>query len=180
MSASSPSQFSHQLAAKLMDARVYFFLALCLAVPVIAGEEENYEQRFDEMVNNLATDVAPFLALFREQVTKQYLGESMSFWGYFIFASVPIGIITTIASAIRVREPKRLRSFVGRLQEAAGVVEAELCTSTSHNACELFHSGGIARIIGRPKILEIIHFPRAPYHLGSPDGQPTAELHVFN
>ncbi|KAK4446943.1 hypothetical protein QBC34DRAFT_468663 [Podospora aff. communis PSN243] len=165
------------LAIKVMSDQQSVCPDLCTAVAAAANDPD---EKFGDLANNLATDVAPFLALFGEQVTKQYLSESTSFWDYFIFASAPIGIITTIVSAIRVRGPKWLKSFVGQSQEAAGVVEAELCSSTSHNVCEIFHNGGIARIIGRPKILEIIHFPRTPYHPGSPDRQPTAELNVFN
>ncbi|MBE3049650.1 hypothetical protein IMZ48_45575 [Candidatus Bathyarchaeota archaeon] len=37
------------------------------------------------------------------------------------------------------------------------VVEAELCTSTSRDVAEVFNRGGIARVLGRPKILEIAY-----------------------
>ncbi|CAG1989694.1 unnamed protein product [Fusarium graminearum] len=107
--------------------------------------------------NNLATDVGPLLVLFGESMTRQYLSESTSFLDYFIFAMAPIGIITAIVSTIRVCGHSTLRAFIGRSQEGDGVVEAELCTSTSRDVCELFNKGGITRVLGRPQILELIY-----------------------
>lgn len=114
---------------------------------------------WDDFSNNLATDLAPFLALFGEQITKQYLSESVTFLDYFIFAMAPMGILTALVSAIRVCGSPSLRAFIGRAQEGSGVAEAELCSSTSRDVCELYNNGGIARVFGRPKILEIIHDP---------------------
>ncbi|KAK0642093.1 hypothetical protein B0T16DRAFT_336552, partial [Cercophora newfieldiana] len=110
-----------------MESAVINTFVLCHAACVAAradvdgGGSENAtsdsSSKFDELSNNLATDVAPFLALFGEQVTKQYLSESTSFWDYLILALAPLGIITTVVSVIRVCGPKWLRSFVGRSQE---------------------------------------------------------------
>lgn len=130
-------------------------LAFFMTPPVNAGE-------LDDFSNNLATDLGPILSLFGDNITKQYLSESMSFVDFFIFAMAPIGIITTIVSVIRVCGSTSLRAFVGRAQEGEGCIEAELCTSTSRDVCELFNKGGITRVLGRPKILEIILLPRAP------------------
>jgi len=116
----------------------------------------------DDFSNNLATDLGPVLALFGDAMTKQYLSESMSFVDFFIFAMAPIGIITAIVSVIRVCGSTALRAFVGRAQEGEGAIEAELCTSTSRDVCELFNKGGITRVLGRPKILEIILVPTKP------------------
>lgn len=57
---------------------------------------------WDDLSNNLATDLAPFLSLFGEQITKQYLSESITALDYFIFALAPMGILTAVVSAIRV------------------------------------------------------------------------------
>ncbi|RYP81392.1 hypothetical protein DL770_005920 [Monosporascus sp. CRB-9-2] len=111
----------------------------------------------DDLSNNLATDLGPLLALFGENMTKQYLSESTSFVDYFIFAMAPIGIITAIVSAIRVCGSAALRAFIGRAQEGNGTVEAELCTSTSRDVCELFNNGSITRTLGKSNILEIIY-----------------------
>ncbi|KAK5988872.1 Alpha-latrotoxin-Lh1a-like protein [Cladobotryum mycophilum] len=114
---------------------------------------------WDDFSNNLATDLAPILSLFGEQVTKQYLSESITMVDYFIFAMAPMGILTAVVSAIRVCGSPSLRAFIGRAQEGGGNAEAELCSSTSRDVCELYNNGGIARVFGRPKILEVVYDP---------------------
>ena len=111
---------------------------------------------WDDFTNNLATDLAPLVALFGEQVTKQFLSESTSPLDNIIFAVAPLGILTAVVSVIRVLGSASLRAFVGRAQEGRGVAEAELCSSTSNDVCELWNNGGITRVFGRPKILEFI------------------------
>ncbi|CAG7930457.1 unnamed protein product [Penicillium olsonii] len=128
-------------------------LAILLVLPVA------HAGGWDDFSNNLATDLAPFLSLFGEQITKQYLSECTTMVDYFIFAMAPMGILTGLVSAIRVCGTPSLRAFIGRAQEGAGNAEAELCTSTSRDVCELYNSGGIARVFGRPKILEVLHDP---------------------
>jgi ankyrin repeat protein len=140
------------------------FLSICafviLGFPVVLADG------WDGFSDNLATDLAPFLSLFGEQVTKQYLSESIQFRDYLIFAIGPMGILTALVSAIRVCGSPSLRAFIGRAQEGGGVAEAELCSSTSRDVCELYNNGGIARVFGRPKILEVIYDPD---HENSPD-----------
>ncbi|UKZ93787.1 uncharacterized protein TrAFT101_008695 [Trichoderma asperellum] len=114
---------------------------------------------WDDFSNNLATDLAPFLALFGEQTTKQFLSESITVLDYYIFSIAPIGILTAVISAIRVCGTPSLRAFIGRAQEGGGDAEAELCSSTSRDVCELYNNGGIARVFGRPKILEVVYDP---------------------
>lgn len=127
-----------------------------LIVAVAVGAASGVDDNLSDFSNNLFTDLGPLLALFGESMTKQYLSESTSFLDYFIFAMCPIGIITTVVSAVRLCGHSSLRAFVGRSQEGNGVVEAELCTSTSRDVCELFNRGGIARVLGRPTILELV------------------------
>lgn len=112
---------------------------------------------WDDFSNNLTSDLAPIIALFGEQVTKQFLSESTSKLDNFIFAMMPLGILTAVVSAIRVCGGPSLRAFIGRAQEGGGVAEAELCSSTSRDVCELYHNGSIVRVFGRPKILEVLH-----------------------
>ncbi|KAL0930122.1 ankyrin repeat domain-containing protein 28 [Colletotrichum truncatum] len=130
----------------------HFFFALALFVLCSSAADDG----LSDFTNDLATDLGPLLALFGEFMTKQYLSESTTFLDYFIFAMCPIGIITTIVSVIRVCGSQSLRVFIGRSYEGNGVVEAELCTSTSRYVCELFDHGGITRVLGRPKILELV------------------------
>ncbi|KAJ5502904.1 hypothetical protein N7463_005778 [Penicillium fimorum] len=132
---------------------IYALFTILVGLPVV------YAGGWDDFSNNLATDLAPFLSLFGEQMTKQYLSESINVVDYFIFAMGPMGILTGVVSAIRVCGTPSLRAFIGRAQEGAGNAEAELCTSTSRDVCELYNSGGIARVFGRPKILEVVHDP---------------------
>ncbi|KAH8724025.1 hypothetical protein GQ44DRAFT_619201, partial [Phaeosphaeriaceae sp. PMI808] len=138
---------------------------------------------WDDFANNLATDLAPLLALFGEQVTKQYLSESVTRIDNFIFAMAPLGILTAVVSAIRVCGSASLRAFIGRAQEGGGNAEAELCSSTSRDVCELYHNGGIARVFGRPKVLELVHNPQATdFYPGADskvDSKPTCGVHTF-
>ncbi|KAK1452524.1 hypothetical protein CMEL01_16753 [Colletotrichum melonis] len=89
-------------------------------------------------------------------------------WDNFIFAMAPLGVITAVVSAIRVCGGHSLRAVIGRAQEGRGIAEAELCSYTSHDVCELYHNGAIVRVFGRPKILEFLHDRKA-----ADEGQPT-------
>jgi hypothetical protein len=149
---------------------IHLLFAILVALPVVCAGG------WDDFSNNLATDLAPFLSLFGEQITKQYLSESITKIDYFIFAMAPMGILTGVVSAIRVCGTPSLRAFIGRAQEGAGNAEAELCTSTSRDVCELYNSGGIARVFGRPKILEVVHDPN---HVFSNSRDDTAGIYTF-
>ncbi|PVI02237.1 hypothetical protein DM02DRAFT_670680 [Periconia macrospinosa] len=109
--------------------RILKLVVLLLSIPLVRADG------WDDFSNNLATDLAPFLSLFGEQVTKQYLSESITLLDYFIFAMAPMGIITAIVSAIRVCGSPSLRALIGRAQEGGGNAEAELCSSTSRDVC---------------------------------------------
>ncbi|KAF9768496.1 hypothetical protein IL306_014206 [Fusarium sp. DS 682] len=112
---------------------------------------------WDDFANNFATDLAPIIALFGEQVTKQFLSESTTILDVIIFAVGPLGIITAVVSCIRVSNSTFLKSIIGRAREPHGMPEVELCSSTSENVCELWSNGGICRVFGRPKILEFMY-----------------------
>ncbi|KAJ6264054.1 hypothetical protein Dda_0194 [Drechslerella dactyloides] len=49
--------------------------------------------------------------------------------------------------------------MIGRAQETPGIVEAELLSCTSETTAELFKEGGIARVFGEPRILEVMVEP---------------------
>lgn len=136
---------------------------------------------WDDFFNNLATDLAPLVSLFGESPTKQFLSESVSPIDIFIFAMAPLGIITIVVSAIRVGGSPSLRAFIGRAQEGGGNIEAELCSSTSRDVCEMYNNGGIARVLGRPKILEIVHDPHAdmPDFYGLGGKEKSAGIYSF-
>ncbi|KAI0490415.1 hypothetical protein F4859DRAFT_520234 [Xylaria cf. heliscus] len=138
------------------------------------------ETWWDEFSNNLATDLMPLIALFGEAPTKQYLSESLTTEDIIIFAVAPLGVITAIVSAIRVCGTSSLRAFVGRAQEGARNAEAELCSSTSRDVCELYSNGGIARVFGRPKLLEIVHDPQASYQEFYPTKESDATAGIYS
>lgn len=132
---------------------IWIFL---VAFALFTGVEGLYES-IEDVTNNLATDLAPLITLFGEQVTKQFLSESTSFKDSIIFSIAPLGLITAVVSVIRIYGSSSFKSIIGRSQEAHGLAEAELCSSTSQDVCELWSNGGICRVFGRPKILDLIY-----------------------
>lgn len=68
----------------------------------------------------------------------------------------PLGILTAVVSAIRVRGSPSLKAFIGRAQEGPGNAEIELLSSTSETTGEVWNDGGIARVFGIPAILEVV------------------------
>lgn len=116
---------------------------------------------WDNFANNLGSDLAPLLTLFGEQVTKQYLSESLSWVDCLLFALSPLGIITAIVAAIRVAGSPWLRSVIGRAKESRGEVEADLMSSTSSDVCELWNGEGVVRVLGRPVLLQLVVCPTA-------------------
>ena len=135
---------------------------------VVAGGD------LSDFTNNLAQDLGPLLTLFGDAITKQYLSESTTFLDYFIFALGPLGILTAITSVVRLCGHSSLLALIGRSQESAAAVEAELCTSTSRDVCELFNQRGIARVLGRPSILEVVLL--TPDGADTPGERPAARL----
>ncbi|KAK6335252.1 hypothetical protein TWF718_010686 [Orbilia javanica] len=134
--------------------------------------------QWDDFTNNLATDLAPLIALFGEQVTKQFLSESLSTWDNVIFAMAPLGILTAVVSAIRVCGNSSLRAFIGRAQESPGAAEIELLSCTSDTTSELWHEGGIARVFGSPQILEVVKSETQDEDYKGPDC--TAGIRLFS
>jgi hypothetical protein len=128
---------------------------------------------FADGSNNFFTDIGPLLTLFGDPVTKQYLSESIFWLDYFIFAMAPLGVIAAMSSVIRLCGPPWLRSLIGMSREGVASVEAELCTSTSRDVCELFNQGGITRVLGKPKILELVQDTEKV------DDEETAGLFLF-
>jgi hypothetical protein len=114
---------------------------------------------WEDFANNLATDLAPILQLFGEQVTLQYLTESTSVLDCIIFAMAPLGVLTAVVSVIRICGDGVLKAFIGRAQEGSGVAEVALCSSTGKDIADLYQHGVITRVFGRPHILEVVHTP---------------------
>ncbi|KAI5787309.1 hypothetical protein EDC01DRAFT_617754, partial [Geopyxis carbonaria] len=111
----------------------------------------------DEFSNNLFSDLAPLLALFGEQVTKQYMSQSFGWADHIVLAMAPLGIITAIVSAIRVGGPSWLRAIIGRARESKAAAEAELQSSTSNEVCEIWDGGQVSRIVGAVPIVGLLY-----------------------
>ena len=153
-----------------------FVLLFVTAVLIPRAAALSSAEEWSDFADNFATDLAPLITLFGEQVTKQFLSESIGVLDNIIFGLAPLGILTAVVSVIRLYGRASLKSFIGRAQEAHGVAEAELCSSTSHDVCELWSNGGICRVFGRPKILEFIYTKEAEnYHPTTVSGIPEDE-----
>ncbi|RPA72062.1 ankyrin [Ascobolus immersus RN42] len=124
-----------------------------------------------EFSNNLISDLAPIIALFGEQVTRQYLSHTSSLLECIIFACAPIGIITGVICAIRVGGSRSLKALIGRAREPEALAELEVLSSTSPDVCELWNGSGIARVVGSPHILELVLLPAI-------EGKP-AQIHTL-
>ncbi|KAJ5372555.1 hypothetical protein N7517_004561 [Penicillium concentricum] len=122
------------------------------------------DDNWDDFTNNLATDLAPLITLFGERLTKQFLSESISILDNVIFALSPLGVLTAVVSVIRICGSSSLRAFVGRAQEGPAEAESELLPCVSQSTSELFNDGGITRVFGRPKILEIFAWEDVDYN----------------
>ncbi|KAI2820682.1 hypothetical protein CBS115989_3518 [Aspergillus niger] len=111
---------------------------------------------WDDFADDLATDLAPLISLFGERLSKQFLSESTSILDNFLFSVAPLGILTAVVSVIRVSGNSSLRAFIGRAQEGPGEAENELLSCVSETTAEMFNNGGISRVFGRPRLLEVI------------------------
>ncbi|KAL4796958.1 hypothetical protein BDV19DRAFT_398005 [Aspergillus venezuelensis] len=131
--------------------RYLLVLIVLVGIPSVQASEE-----WEDFANNFATDLAPLVALFGERLTKQFLAESTSSLDNFIFALCPLGILTAVVSLVRICGNSSLRAFVGRANEPPGEAENELLSCVSEGTAELFNDGGISRVIGRPRILEVV------------------------
>jgi hypothetical protein len=66
------------------------------------------------LANGFFTDFAPLLQLFGDEVTKQFLATSMGLGDDILLSIAPIGIITIIVCAIRIRGYTWMKALIGR------------------------------------------------------------------
>ena len=107
--------------------------------------------------NNLFSDLSPIIALFGEQVSKQFLAQSTRFSECVLFASAPLGILTGIVSAIRIGGYPWLKAIVGRAAESRAAAGLELTSATSSSICELWDGKSVVRVHGAPNILTVVY-----------------------
>lgn len=86
----------------------------------------------------------------------------MGWADHVIFAMAPLGIITAIVGAIRVSGPRWLKAIVGRARENRAIAEVEMMSSTSDEVCELYNGQQVVRIMGSPKVKELIRIVPDP------------------
>ncbi|KAI9760363.1 MAG: hypothetical protein M1840_002556 [Geoglossum simile] len=130
---------------------------LCLRLVCLLGCAGLVSAGADDFSSNLFSDIAPLIALFGEQVAKQYLSQRLGFLENIIFACAPLGILTAVTCAIRVGGPVALRALIGRAQEPAVQVELDLLGSTSSDVCELWDGKQVVRLAGSADILELVY-----------------------
>ncbi|KAI4643017.1 hypothetical protein J4E93_007086 [Alternaria ventricosa] len=136
------------------------------AIPIIATPTPSDGFNGEDFINNLGSDLAPLLTLFGEQVTKQFLSMSLGWADHILLAVGPLGIITTVVSAIRVSNVRVLKAIIGRAREKLATAELELLSSTSDATSELWTEEGVVRQPGHAKILELVVYRMKPGQKG--------------
>ena len=83
---------------------------------LLSNADNNNNNAFpgDNFSNNLFTDLAPLLALFGEQMTKQFLSMSLGWADNLLLGMAPVGILTIVISAIRIGGTRSLKAIIGR------------------------------------------------------------------
>ena len=151
ISAPSPNEGTW-LGRLRVPSRLFGALVFFVRVPLVLAADAG-----DEFSNNLFSDLAPLLALFGEQFTKQFMSQSMNWEESVIFAMAPLGIITAITSAIRAGGPTWMKAIIGRAREGKGFIEMELMSSTSHDVSEVWDGDAVVRVLGSPQIIELFY-----------------------
>ena len=110
-----------------------------------------------DLTNTLLANLAPLLELFGQDMSTQFLSQSLGWADDIMFAMAPLGLITVVVGAIRVLGFSWLRAFIGRAREPRGEAEKELLSSTSHEVCELWSNDRVVRVLGSdPRINEVL------------------------
>lgn len=84
------------------------------------------------------------------------MSESFGSLDHIMFAMAPLGIVTAIVGAIRVSGSPWLKAVIGRARENVTAAEVEFMSSTSHEVCELWNGDSVVRILGRPKVQQLV------------------------
>lgn len=135
-------------------------------LPIVASDSG------DDFTNNLFSDLGPLLALFGERSAQQFMSQAMGVVDCIIFAMAPLGLITAAVGVIRIGGAGWLKACIGRAREAYAVPELELLSSTSSEVCELWNGLTLVRVLGSPKIAELVYFPKSDGEGTGPAGSP--------
>ena len=105
--------------------------------------------------SNLFSDLAPFLALFGDQLVREFMSQSRCLPDYIIFSMGPLGITMALIIAVRLCGPTCLKPVIGKGRESMQEAELELTLSTSESVCEVWDGASITRIIGEQNFIEL-------------------------
>ncbi|KAI9800395.1 MAG: hypothetical protein M1825_004165 [Sarcosagium campestre] len=108
------------------------------------------------LAKGLFTDLGPLLALFGDEVTKQYLSTSLGFMDDLLLALAPIGIMTIIVSATRVGGYPWMKSLIGRARDSPEDEEKEVLSSTSNAVREIWNGHRVIRQSGESQMVELV------------------------
>lgn len=134
-----------------------FAIMFCCLISLVEASDGEPEISDGHEINSLFINIAPILALFGEQVTKQFMSESMGWVDNLMFATAPVGIITGVVSAIRVAGPRWMKAMIGRSREGRANVELELMSSNSLEVGEMWNGQTIVRVLGTPPIYQLVY-----------------------
>ena len=105
--------------------------------------------------SNIFSDVAPFLALFGDQLVREFMSQSSCWPDYIIFSMGPLGITVALIIAVRLCGPPGLKGIIGKGRESMSEAELELTLATSESVCEVWDGASITRIIGEQNFIEL-------------------------
>ncbi|KAI5851510.1 hypothetical protein DFP73DRAFT_472087, partial [Morchella snyderi] len=145
---------------------MFFPVVLLAFLPKVASDSG------DDFTNNLFSDLGPLLALFGERSAQQFMSQAMGVVDCIIFAMAPLGLITAAVGVIRIGGAGWLKACIGRAREAYAVPELELLSSTSSEVCELWNGLTLVRVLGSPKVAELVYFPKSDGEGTGPAGSP--------
>ncbi|VUC23767.1 unnamed protein product [Clonostachys rosea] len=128
-------------------------LILALAGPVHAAWT-------DDIPNNVASDIAPLIALFGDKVLLHWLSQSLSYVEVVMLAVCPIGVPAIISSAIRLTGHQVAKNLIGRPRESRAAVEAELTPVTSAEVSECWDGERVVRTTGEADMQEFFILKR--------------------
>ena len=137
-----------------------------MTMTIIIRPAQADEDIGEQFSNALISDLAPLVALFGEQITKQFMSQSMYWSDHIILAMLPLGILTSIVGAIRLGGPTFLKALIGRARESRAAAEVELMSSTSHDVCEVWNGRQIVRVMGSSPVRQILYFPTIDWNSG--------------
>lgn len=145
------------LLSEFAETEFAFAIVFCCLISFVEAADGEPPIGDGHELNNLFINIAPILALFGEQVTKQFMSESVGWVDNLMFATAPVGIITAVVSAIRVAGPTWMKAMIGRSREGRANVELELMSSNSLEVGEMWNGQTIVRVLGTPPIAQLIY-----------------------